>query len=412
MKKMLSLLGIVVIFTSMLVGCGGSTQTSGTTTISYYTWRASDTYPSAMLQAFYKKYPNIKVDVQVSHDVDQYLQGQKVRLVSGDALDVTSVEPASMKDYVNAGYLTDLSGQSFLKNFIPSALSGATINGKVYAIPTAINLIAVWYNKDLFKKLNLTVPSTWDEFLSISQTLKQHGVIPLVEAGKDGWPMEFSIYPFMNKLVVDDPTIFDKVDKGEIKYTDPVFVNTFKQIADFYKTGDLQKDMLSLSGDQATALFAQQKVAMVMQGDWFSNGLVQANPHFAVGVFPMPIPGEGNKVVIPMTVGSYDAIVNSSKHKDAAMKLLQFMASPEGAQFEVDQLGSFSPVEGTSINSSSYLALWKPLLNDEHVDFFYSLQYPGANSAFLKGLQELYLGQITPEQLGANLQAVQDQKSQ
>jgi raffinose/stachyose/melibiose transport system substrate-binding protein len=426
MKKWLNVVLSVIFLLGILVGCTGKQgetqkanlannnqqETGGKeVNISYFTWRTSDQYPANLFKEFNKKYPNIHVTTNGNHNVDQYLQAQKVRLISGDSIDITGVTPQSYLEYVKAGYLMDLTDQPFMKNFSPSSLSKLKVDGKLYAVPTAINYIGVWYNQDLFAKYNLNIPKTWDEFLQVCEKLKANGVVPLVNGGKDGWPMEFDIYPFIHKLVVDDPQIFEKVDKGEIKYTDPIFVNTFKAITDFYKKGYIHKDLVSLTGDQATDLFVQQKVGMVIQGDWFAEGASKRKIDFKVGVFPMPTPGEGDKVIVPVSVGSYDAIVNSSKNKDSALKVMEYMSSPEGAKFMVDSLKSFSPVQGVNVDPSSLLKLWEPMQKYDAVEFFYSLQYPGANSELLKGLQDLYLGGITPEQLAKNIQAAQDKKA-
>jgi raffinose/stachyose/melibiose transport system substrate-binding protein len=414
MRKWLSMIVTAILMISLVAGCVNNNQKANSDNkkdvVSYYTWRSSDQYPANMIKEFNKKYPDIKVTTDGNHNIDQYLQAQKVRLLSGDSLDITGVTPQAYLEYVKAGYLMDLTDQPFMKNFSKSSLSKLTVDGKVYAVPTAINMIGVWYNQDLFTKYNLSVPKTWEEFLQVCETLKSNGIVPLVNGGKDGWPMEFDIYPFMHQLLVNDPQIFEKIDKGEIKYTDKQFVKLFKDISDFYKKGYIHKDLVSLTGDQATDLYAQQKVGMVIQGDWFAEGASKRNIEFKVGVFPMPIPGEGEKVVIPVSVGSYDAIVNSSKNKDKALKVMEYASSPEGAKFMVDSLKSFSPVVGVDVDSTSLLKLWEPLQKYEAEEFFYSLQYPGANSELLKGLQMLYLGSITPEQLAQNLQGVQDKK--
>jgi raffinose/stachyose/melibiose transport system substrate-binding protein len=413
MKKWITILVSAIIMISLVAGCANNGQKANSDkkdVVSYYTWRTSDQYPANMIKEFNKKHPNIKVTTDGNHNIDQYLQSQKVRLLSGDSIDVTGVTPQTYLEYVKAGYLMDLTDQPFLKNYSESSLSKLKVDGKIYAVPTAINMIGVWYNQDLFAKYNLSVPKNWGEFLQVCETLKSKGVVPLVNGGKDGWPMEFDVYPFMNQLVVNDPKIFEKIDKGEVKYTDAQFVNLFKDISNFYKKGYIHEDLVSLTGDQATDLYAQQKVAMVIQGDWFAEGASKRKIDFKVGVFPMPTPGHGDKVVIPVSVGSYDAIANSSKNKDNALKLMEYTASPEGAKFMVDSLKSFSPVKNVEVDSSSLLKLWQPLQQYESEEFFYSLQYPGANSELLKGLQMLYLGSITPEQLAQNLQAAQDKK--
>lgn len=391
-------------------------KTSGTgesVELNYYTWRYSDVFPDkTVFESMKSEYPNITMNVTGNHDSDAYLQQQRVRLLGKDGLDIMSVTPQAYNEYVEADYLLELTDQSFLENFTKASLDSVTVDGKIYAVPTAINLIGVWYNMDLFEELGIEIPSTWEDFLNACEVIKQSGVTPLCNSGKDGWPMEFDIYPFMHKLMVEDPDVFAKVDNGEIKYTDPIFMDTFKAIDEFYKMGYIHPDLVSLAGDASTDMFAKGEVAMVIQGDWFANGLNEKDPEFTVGVFPVPTPGQGNKVVVPLTVGSYDAIATSSAHVDECLQVMEYMSRPENAKSMVTELSAFSPVLGVDVDEGSYLKLWEPLIEYDGVDFFYSRQDTGANSEFLSCLQSMYLGEMTPEEMAENLQAVQDKKDQ
>lgn len=77
--------------------------------LNYYTWIGSadkDSYPNNMIAAFQEKYPNIKINVEYgSQNVDEYLQMQKVKLLSGKNLDITTLRAESRQPYVEAGYL-------------------------------------------------------------------------------------------------------------------------------------------------------------------------------------------------------------------------------------------------------------------------------------------------------------------
>lgn len=375
--------------------------------ISYLTWRGE--LPE-ISDGFQKKYPYYKVSTQSVAGVAEYIQAQKVRMLAGD-LDVTSLRPESIEEYVKAGSLADLTGAAFLDNVNPSLFGKATFEGKVYAVPSSVNLVGVWYNKDLFAKFNLAIPTTWEEFLAVCEVLQQNSIVPMGNGGKDAWPMEFDIYPFMHKLLVDDPQIFDKINNGEMKYTDPVFIDAFKQIEAFYKTGYIYKDVLSVGYSEAANLFFQQKTGMIIQGEWLSPVVDEAQPAFEVGVFPMPIPGEGTRVVLPITVGVYEAVLDSTKHKEAAMAYLDYFSSKETGDV-LAATAAISPIKGVEINPDSYLRLWEPYLQADSVDFFYNLQFAGANAEFTKGLQDLFLGRITPEKLAENIQIAQDKKAE
>ena len=189
-KKVIAISLACAMIGTSLIGCSGSgqssnsgsaTQASGDSgkavTLNYYTWyQSSDgSYPDNMIAAFEKKYPNIKVNLEVgSQNVDEYLETQKVKLLSGKDVDVTSVRAESYKNYVNAGYLMDLTGESYLKNFNSDYVKQITMDGKVYGIPYAMDAYGCVYNKTMFDKNGWKVPASYEEFQALCKKDRRH----------------------------------------------------------------------------------------------------------------------------------------------------------------------------------------------------------------------------------------------
>lgn len=436
MKKRIGFILSAVLVPAVLAGCGSSGNTGGEASgstvppqttqavqttqaeekaeIYYTTWRsnAEKNYPQVLIDEFRKNYPNITVIAQTNTTTtEEYLNDQKVRFLAGSDIDVTTIRAESRADYVKAGYLKDLTGQPFLKNFTEYALKAVAVDGKVYSAPSALNIAGAYYNKDIFKKLNLSEPQNWDEFLDVCEKLKTAGITPIANGWKDVWPVSFDIFPFINRLVVDDPDLFAKIDRGEAKYTDPVFINTFKTMSDFFKKGYISKDVLGLSDDAAITLFRQQKTAILIQGEFTMISLSGDNaPEFEIGVFRLPYNKPGEENVVPVTYYSSEAVAASSKHPEAALKFVEYLSSLEGATIVSKNLGAFSPVIGTPVDFNPLVGLWTPLLEGKTVDFYHSLQYSGAQAEMLKGIQLLFQGNITPEELGKLVQDAQDKK--
>jgi raffinose/stachyose/melibiose transport system substrate-binding protein len=313
---------------------------------------------------------------------------------------------------VQAGYLIELTGRDFLKNFTDSALDAVKVDGKIYSAPSALNIAGVYYNKDIFTRLNLKEPANWDEFLEVCAALKAAGVTPLGNGWKDVWPVSFDIFPFLHRIVVADPNAFERLDRGELKYTDPLFVNTFRDISEFIKKDYISKDVLGLSDDAAITLFRQQKTALLIQGEFTMISLSGDNaPGFEIGVFPIPHNRAGEENVVPITIYSSEAAASSSGHPEAALKFLEFLSSLEGAKLVADNLSAFSPVIGAPVDFNPLVGLWQPLLSRKSADFYHSLQNSAAQAEMLKGVQLLFQNQISPEALGQLVQDAQDKKN-
>ena len=90
---------------------------------------------------------------------------------------------------LKAGLWTQLSG-SYLDNYSEGARKAAQFQGKDYGVPTGISFVTgVYYNKDLFQKNGVQVPTTWDEFIAACEAFKAKGITPIVMGGAEKWPV-------------------------------------------------------------------------------------------------------------------------------------------------------------------------------------------------------------------------------
>ena len=113
---------------------------------------------TAAIAGFEKQYPNIKVQVfnLASSASDQLTQLQQ-RFQAGTGLDVVDADVTWTPQFAAAGYVQDLSGDSFdTSQYFPGQLASAQYTGKLYAVPWIINAEGVYYRTDLVK----TAPTT------------------------------------------------------------------------------------------------------------------------------------------------------------------------------------------------------------------------------------------------------------
>lgn len=380
--------------------------------ITYFTWaqNADTNYPQVMLDEFKKKYPGINVTFELgsTNSVEEYLQVQKVKLLAGDKIDVTSLRTESRPEYVAAGYLLQLDGQPFLENYNKAYLDIVAVDGKTYCIPYTLDISGVLYNKNMFAEKGWAVPTNIDEYNQLLDAIKAEGM-SIMNGGKDAWTMQHDVFQILHKLTVGDPQIFEKVDRGEVKYTDEVFLNALKEVDEFYKKGYIGKEVLSITYDQSATYFMQGKTPLINHAEWILGAMRTEDmvEPFEIGVFPIPHNAPGEKQVAAVAIGVANAVTSFSKNQEAALALLDYMSSVEAGMIFDECMGNFCPVSGVI---SDRTAAWEEMFKLDAVPFFYSLQYPGANAEMLKGMQMMFLGQTTPEQLAADIQAVQDRK--
>lgn len=57
----------------------------------------------------------------------------------------------------------------------------------VYALPYVANAAGILYNKDMFEEHGWEIPTTWDEFIELCETIQDTGIYPLYFGYKDTW---------------------------------------------------------------------------------------------------------------------------------------------------------------------------------------------------------------------------------
>lgn len=201
--------------------------------------------------------------------------------------------------YVRRGLLRPITDdiKPFADRVDAAALGAFTVNGKVYGVPiTTMSTSAIFYNIELFKKLDIPVPPTYDDLKAAVPKLKQAGVIPLLHQGSNTpmWPMWF--FEAFSQSSGDAIGKTQTNLEGQTKFNDAADVEAFKLIKQWVDDGILSADSLSVDQDGMRAAFASGKSAMYYGGTWEVPSLQESVKNFHWGVFAFPkmagTPGE------------------------------------------------------------------------------------------------------------------------
>lgn len=92
-------------------------------------------------------------------------------------LHMSRTEPVNL---AMRGALYDLKNFNDYEDVITRFIDGATVpytyKDGVYALPDTQNFYLMFYRKDIFEKLNLKVPETWDEFLEVTANIERNNM--------------------------------------------------------------------------------------------------------------------------------------------------------------------------------------------------------------------------------------------
>ena len=160
----------------------------------------------------------IKIDFQISPDA-QWRDLIKVKLDSGEAPDIICADtPINLASSLHMDqYCVDLSDQEWVDRMEESARSAVSVDDKTYGITfPGAKMYFYLYNKDIFEELNLEVPTNYDEFKDVCQTILDAGITPIYEATTNGWHQVLPLFETGGLWLADDPEIYDKLNANEV----------------------------------------------------------------------------------------------------------------------------------------------------------------------------------------------------
>ena len=307
------------------------------------------------VEAFKAANPDINVTVNIN---DREAHKTAIRnFLSADPPDVTSWYPGNrMGPFVDAGLfepIDDLWAAEGLDKDMAAIQPTMTRNGNIWGVPYSYYQWGIYYRKDIFDKLDLAEPTTWDGLLSACGTLRDAGVTPFTIGTKFLWTAA-GVFDYIN-LRTNGYEVHNDLTAGKIKYTDPRIVKTMENWAQMIDECGFVENHTSMSWQDAIAPFANGDAAMYVMGNFSVDGYKNAgltNDQIDYFQFPEITPG------IPMAEEApADAffIPSGAKNKDEARKFLAFIAQPEIQSKWNETIGQLPPNSRATVSDDKFI---------------------------------------------------------
>lgn len=206
MKKIVSLILVLILCASAFVGCTGK-KNDGKVHITIAAWPSKETNPAKyeLYQGYLEKYKELYPNVEVT--TDEWTFDLKNYLVKAAAKQLPTTfltAPTELDTLVNSGYIKDLTSvmneYNYLPNYDENYKNAYMRDGKAYAVvdPTSVYQMGILINVPLFKKAGLVnedgslkYPQTWEEVVEFGEIIKEKtGVAGFVMPSKGrhgGW---------------------------------------------------------------------------------------------------------------------------------------------------------------------------------------------------------------------------------
>jgi raffinose/stachyose/melibiose transport system substrate-binding protein len=402
----------------VLVSSAASTDT---VTLSVYAQfdlaQPQSAYWPVTVDAFQKKYPNIKLDFEYVSG-EAFHQKFQAMAASGDIPDLFTCYAGARSSYIlDRGMVKDLRPwltDAFKKNYNAAIWSPQGPNGEIYIIsPNMAVCTVVYVNTKLQKKLGLSMPKTLDEMIAQVPAIRAAGLTPLAFGNKSQWQAQSFLLSMLTDRMAGTAW-FDKAMKGTAKFTDKPFVDAIAVEKQMIDTKLLPAGVNQIETPQAMEEFIQGKAVYLLDAGWRVSGLKKAAaPEDYAGYAAIAFPAVKGEVVHGSSAATTgEALAMNSKltgaKAEAAWNFLSFIYGQEGS----DILMKYGTVPTYKLDYSKYdidslNKQYIQLINSQSMGYVIDAKMDGegVNNLLNPGLQAVMMGTKTPAQLAGEYEA-------
>jgi raffinose/stachyose/melibiose transport system substrate-binding protein len=374
--------------------------------ISFWSWRQEDREQyEAIIAEFEAEHPDINVTFE-PFEAQNYNTILSTALSGGTGPDVMMVRAHGAFETVAAGgYLMPLSEETVpgLTDLPESALAAETLraDGTIYAVPFASQTMLVIYNKAIFEQYGLEEPQTWDELMTVAQTLEDNGLFPFANGTATAWQNETIVSALGSSIIGTD--FYQDLMAGDTDFTDPRFVEALaavQEASQYFPEG-----FIGLDYPSSQQLFASGMAGMFAGGSFELVNFRSQNPDIELGVFPSPVAAEGDQHLVGLYFDGGYAGNAKTEHPEAVQEFLTFLASQKFGQQFANTLGNISPIPGVTFENPLLQEVAE--LNEHAIPYImlvhFRYQEPSGSVLLQSAVQKMMAGEATPEEAAAQV---------
>ncbi|MDX2185672.1 MAG: extracellular solute-binding protein [Opitutaceae bacterium] len=275
----------------------------------------------------------------------------RVRVMAGDEPDATDAT-LDYEALIGAGRIVDLTSYldgpnwdgtgAWRDDFLPGILDRWTRGGRVYGVPYAFAVWALFYNQQLFERNGWRAPQTWDDYFELARTCRTAGVAPLAFPG---------MYPRYGDAVLRSAIHQLAGPEGyrAFRGVEPSFFSTPEFAASAAVLQKVARESFmpgweGMSHTSAQQAFFDGRAAMVISASWMlpeMRGKIPAG--FRLGAVNLPrFPeGKGDAGAVQAQAAYFFIMVKGDPERERAMvDYLRFLTSAGRARAFARELGA------------------------------------------------------------------------
>ncbi|MCX5519745.1 extracellular solute-binding protein [Kaistia defluvii] len=406
--------------TALVMTLGVATSAKADTTLTVWDWKSGDPttapYFEKVKTDFEAAHPGVTVKF-VMQPHDQYYTLLGTAIAASQGPDVVLVHGGSQAKERIAAFSKLDDKIADIKTRVAGWDEFAGPDGSAYAVPISIQGLAVYYNKELYKKAGLdpeATPKSWAELEAICAKLKAAGTTCFALGNKEGFGADFFYSAAAaNALTAEQQAAWTA---GDLKWSSP----EIKAIVQ--KWVDTQKDGWYAEGANSTAKFMDEYQSFERGENANTIGLLSDVAHWKefdeflepqnVGVFVMPpvTASVNDKLRMPLAGGIGYAVTKFSPNQDLAVELAKSFTATPAMQVFFEAAGavpSDTAVDTSKVESPSAKIVLGSL--SDGAPLLHNNTSTAETEEWHRQSQMLFTGETTVDKAVARLDEVQAQ---
>lgn len=322
------------------------------------------------------------------------------KLASGDtSVDVMGLDVTYISEFGSAGWLadlTDLVDPSVTEGMLTGPVEGATIDGKLVAMPWFTNSSVLFYRSDVLEELGAEVPTTWEGWMELAD--KAVGING-VEYGADfqAAQSEALVCNWVEYVWSNGGDILDKDGNPVVNSENNIeATEIMKKLVDEYAP----EGITTYTETESEQVFKEGKCLFIRDwsGFWSSGQDEGSKVTGKIAATKLPVGPSGTES--HTCLGGLDLVINNNiddQHKEAAADFISYMASPE-TQKEMTLISSQPPVVESVYTDAEILEAIP--FYEEFVDIIatgksrpLSPKYAKVSDAIQRNIHEAFVGE-------------------
>lgn len=346
-------------------------------------------------------------------------------LSSGEGPDLWAgnIGSAQSQAFIDAGLVHDLTPAYCDSNWdqtIPDELAAiATSDDKLWAVPNSIESTGMFYRKSIFEKMGLSVPTTWEDFMTVVKKLKDNGYpTPIGAAGQDAWPVTHLLGAMW--AGAEGPDGVNQLLFGDGTWTSTGFTEATEEFEKLADDGDFGPDPLSYAYEATNADFYNGVVPMTYTGGFvIPDAQEDAGENFDdIGVFALPTLN-GGPIYANESPGEGWYVNANAKQADAAEDLLNYLFFTDENRTKILE-GGLVPAGPVDLDQVELPSVLEELLAEQNkyrdngvVPAFFEVSVPGSIfEAEMTGVQGILAGSTSADELLKTIQSTWETEKQ